>query len=141
MALPKTYSVKEVAKIVDRNPESVRRWIRAGYIDAARIGRSYQISARALDEWFRSRGGGRLIPDEGKELADRLELETPDDLDDVRSVAGRVRQLAGDLQSLADRLDEWGEAVLDSTDKLEAKAADDEEFVDEYTEDMFENEK
>jgi len=59
---PVTYTVAEVAEIVDRDPATVRRWIRNGYLDAVRIGREYRISAADLNAWWRERGGGKLVP-------------------------------------------------------------------------------
>lgn len=54
----KTYTVDDVAQLVDRNPVTVRRWIRRGYIKAARIGREYRISEAELERWWRERSGG-----------------------------------------------------------------------------------
>jgi excisionase family DNA binding protein len=53
-----TYTVQDLADLVDRTPVTVRRWIRAGYIKAARIGREYRISEAELERWWRERSGG-----------------------------------------------------------------------------------
>jgi excisionase family DNA binding protein len=53
-----TYTVDQVAELVDRTPVTVRRWIRAGHIKAARIGREYRISEAELERWWRARSGG-----------------------------------------------------------------------------------
>ena len=57
---PKTYSVAEVARILGAHPQSVRRWIAAGRLKAAKL-KEWRISALDLEEFYRKCGGGRLI--------------------------------------------------------------------------------
>jgi excisionase family DNA binding protein len=61
----KTLTVQDVAEIVDRAPNSVRKWIRNGSINAVRVGREYRMSKADLNTWWRSRGGGVLFPSAG----------------------------------------------------------------------------
>lgn len=42
-------TVAEVAQALRVNPETVRRWIRAGALPATRVGRDYRIAAAVLD--------------------------------------------------------------------------------------------
>lgn len=59
-----TYTVAEIAKMLDRGPQSVRRWIKQDdNLKAVKIGGRYQISARDLNRWWQSRGGGQLVPE------------------------------------------------------------------------------
>lgn len=137
MTLPKTYTVSEVAEMVDRDPETVRRWIRNGYLEAARIGREYRLSAAELNRWFSSRGGGTLVPSGDEPLAESLELEAPESLDDARQLAGRLEQLAAELHEVADDLEEWSGKLSDAVEVQEGESDENGEHEDEWTEDMF----
>jgi excisionase family DNA binding protein len=64
---PKLYSVREVAELFDVDPESVRRWIRRGDLDASKVGRGYRISRPDLRDYYQQKGGSQLFD------------ETPDD--------------------------------------------------------------
>ena len=49
-----TYTVKEVARICQVHPETVRRWIRAKWLKAVRVGSSgpggkYRVTRRELE--------------------------------------------------------------------------------------------
>lgn len=59
-------SVAEAAEKIDRNPETVRRWIRSGRLPARRVGRHHEIKAgdlrRIEDELFPT----AELPDEWK---------------------------------------------------------------------------
>mgnify|MGYP002762521064 CR=1 FL=1 len=68
----KTLTTDELAEIVDRQPRTVQKWIRNGYLDAVRVGREYRISKADANKWWRSRGGGVLFP----------EAKVPDDSDE-----------------------------------------------------------
>lgn len=59
----KTYTVKELASIIEAHPQSIRGWIRNGSLKAVRIGNNYRMSPKDLNEWWRSRGGGQLVPE------------------------------------------------------------------------------
>lgn len=48
------YTVEDVAKIIDRVPESVRTYIRSGRLRAQKIGRSYFISGKDLEKFKRN---------------------------------------------------------------------------------------
>ena len=52
-----TFSTKQVADILDRHPETVRRAIKNGELKASKLGRSYRISRLDLDD-YRGRHGG-----------------------------------------------------------------------------------
>lgn len=45
---PKVYSVKDLARIFNKDPETIRRWIKSGYLPATKIGGSYVIDAEVL---------------------------------------------------------------------------------------------
>ena len=57
---PRTFSVAQVAKILGAHPQSVRRWIAAGKLKAAKL-KEWRISALDLERFYRECGGGRLI--------------------------------------------------------------------------------
>lgn len=52
-SLPSDLTVEEVAALLGRSPQTVRRWIREGELDAYSFrGREYRISAAALQEFI-----------------------------------------------------------------------------------------
>ncbi len=59
-------TVEEVANHLDRSPQTVRRWIREGELDAYSFrGREYRITAAALRNFnllLPALGGGRRVP-------------------------------------------------------------------------------
>ncbi|MGH2493827.1 MAG: helix-turn-helix domain-containing protein [Ktedonobacteraceae bacterium] len=44
----KTYTIKELAQIFQKNEETIRRWIRSGELPATKIGGSYYIEEETL---------------------------------------------------------------------------------------------
>jgi len=58
------YTVAGVAKLLKVTQESVRRWIRAGELDASKIGRGYRIDRPALERFWQARGGTRLFTED-----------------------------------------------------------------------------
>ena len=67
------FTVTEVAEGLDVTTETVRRWIRAGDLEAAKVSKGYRISRPALADFWRSKGGGELFTPE------RPEPMSPDD--------------------------------------------------------------
>ena len=55
--MDETYTINEVAKILKYNPETIRRLIREGKINAFRIGMNskfpYRISAKEIEKLLR----------------------------------------------------------------------------------------
>lgn len=85
----KTLTTAELAEIVDRQPRTVQKWIREGYLDAVRIGREYRISKADANKWWRSRGGDLLFP------------EAPVPTTSQRKLEEKIEaHLSGQLQSL-----------------------------------------
>jgi excisionase family DNA binding protein len=61
------FSTNEVAEILGKNPESIRHWIKSGYIPAVKLGGHWRISSVDLNTWWRSRGGNALFEHESIE--------------------------------------------------------------------------
>ena len=58
------YTVNEAADLLGMNDQTVRRWCRDGELQAAKMGRNYRISRRALADFWKDRGGGELFDDD-----------------------------------------------------------------------------
>jgi len=56
-------SLKDAAKILDVHTETLRRAIKAGDLQAAKIGKDYRIAKAELERYFQSKGGGELFED------------------------------------------------------------------------------
>jgi len=54
----------EVAELLGVHPESVRRWIRAGKLNAAKAGRYLLISRADLQTFWKEMGGSTLFREE-----------------------------------------------------------------------------
>lgn len=57
MTKPVTYTVEDIAEVLHVTPDSVRRWIREGKMQAARIGNGYVITRTELERYWASQGG------------------------------------------------------------------------------------
>lgn len=53
----------EAAGICGVHAETIRRAIRKGDLQAAKLGGEWRISRADLEEWYQSKGGGRLWSD------------------------------------------------------------------------------
>lgn len=51
------FTVSQVAEVMGVHEETVRRWIRAGELAAANIGKGYQVDRSDLETFYHSRGG------------------------------------------------------------------------------------
>jgi putative molybdopterin biosynthesis protein len=51
---------QEVSELLRVSVYTVRRWIKQGDLPAYRVGRSWRISASALDEWLEQHQSDRL---------------------------------------------------------------------------------
>jgi len=58
--LPRVMTVEQAAEVIEVHPETIRRAIRSGELNAAKIGRDYRITRDALSQWFVERGGQPL---------------------------------------------------------------------------------
>ena len=52
MAKPEVYSVDEVAEILKVSQRSVYNYVRSGQLKASKIGKSWRISAAALQDFI-----------------------------------------------------------------------------------------
>jgi len=72
MPLGQTLTVVEVAQRAGRHPESIRRWIRAGWLPATKIGSVFLVNAEDFEAFrlplARGRTAGRPMRDEGSQL-------------------------------------------------------------------------
>ena len=58
------YTTDEVGELLTVNPQTVRKWIREGELDASKIGRGYRIDRPALERFWQARGGTRLFTED-----------------------------------------------------------------------------
>ena len=69
-----TYTLAEAAKVLSCHPETLRRAIRAGQLQAAKLGRGFRISRIDLEAFWASSGGGVLF---AEPLAEQKEAKQP----------------------------------------------------------------
>jgi excisionase family DNA binding protein len=55
------YSIKEAAKLLSCHPETLRRAIRQGRLEAGKLGKDYRISRVDLMAYYKRQGGGELF--------------------------------------------------------------------------------
>lgn len=60
-ALKTTYTLAEAAKLLSCHTETLRRSIKDGSLQAARLGRGFRISRADLQTFWSERGGGDLF--------------------------------------------------------------------------------
>lgn len=70
MAEKQTYTLNEVAELLQCHKETVRREIRAGNLRAAKIGKEYRVSKADLEYYWSMKGGGALFEDSERLLLD-----------------------------------------------------------------------
>ena len=59
--IQEVYTVEEAATLLRCDAHTIRRAIRAGKIQAAKVGKGYAIARPALEAFFASKGGGNLF--------------------------------------------------------------------------------
>ena len=62
------YNLTESAELLMLHPETLRRAIKAGKLQAANLGRALRISAVELERWWKAQGGGEIWPEADKHL-------------------------------------------------------------------------
>ena len=58
-----TYTLIEAAELLLCHKETLRRAIKSGELMAAKLGKSYRISKKDLEEFWQAKGGGALFED------------------------------------------------------------------------------
>lgn len=58
-----TFTLGEAAEILNCHKETLRREIKSGSMRAAKIGKEYRVSKTDLEEYWASKGGGKLFED------------------------------------------------------------------------------
>ncbi len=76
-------TVREVAKRVHRNPETIRRWIWDGKLQATKLGNQLFVQESELK---------RLAPLTAKEVEEQLRL-----LDEIAELARAIQERHGDI--------------------------------------------
>lgn len=59
--LKQAMTISEAAEVCGVHAETVRRWVRAGDLQAAKFGREYRISKTELARYWAGQGGGDLF--------------------------------------------------------------------------------
>ena len=55
------FSLKDASTILGVHPDTLRRAIKAGKLQAAKIGKDYRIARNELERFFQAAGGGILF--------------------------------------------------------------------------------
>lgn len=94
----RAFSTSEVAEMLDVHVETVRRWIRNDELPAAKFGRNWKVSAPDLNEFWRERGGGKLVEVTGKtgghDVLEEIKSEREAAGDDWKPTREQVESLA-----------------------------------------------
>ena len=62
--MPKdVFTVAEAAELLRCHEQTVRRAIKNGKLQAARLGKNFAISRPAIEDYFAAAGGGKLFTD------------------------------------------------------------------------------
>lgn len=56
-----TFTLAEAARLLNCHPETLRRAVRDGSLQAARLGRGYRLSRADLQAFWTAQGGGQLF--------------------------------------------------------------------------------
>lgn len=59
--LKTTFTLSEAATLLSCHPETLRRAIRKGHLQAAKLGRGFRISRADLEAFWSASGGGMLF--------------------------------------------------------------------------------
>ena len=70
-----TFTLAEAATLLSCHPETLRRAIRKGELQAAKLGRGFRISRADLEAFWTASGGGDLF---GKDEEGRPEQKAPE---------------------------------------------------------------
>ena len=76
MATEPYYTVTEAASLLNRHPETLRRWIREGRLPARRSGRQFRLKLDDIRQTAPASPGNRPVPDalDGMALGSLVEL-------------------------------------------------------------------
>lgn len=69
----------QVARIFQKSPKTIRRWLRDGVLDGTRIGRDWYVTPGAVDRMVDRVGAEALNPGDVIDLRRRLQRFTDDD--------------------------------------------------------------
>ncbi len=76
------YTVAEAAKMLKLHPQTLRRWIRQGKLQAKRFGQQFRLCLEDIE-----RAAQPALPEEADELSDRMTLASLADLWDNKEDA------------------------------------------------------
>lgn len=62
------YTVDEAAELLKVHPQTIRKYIADGALDAVKLGRVWRIDRPALERWWRAQGGTALFTDPTDDL-------------------------------------------------------------------------
>ena len=65
------FSLKDSASILGVHPDTLRRAIKSGKLQAAKIGKDYRIARTELERYFQVMGGGKLFGDNDSQMTNK----------------------------------------------------------------------
>ena len=63
-----TYTVDEAAEVLNCHPQTLRRAVRNGSLQAAKVGKAFTISRSDLEAYYQAKGGGRLFANDAQDV-------------------------------------------------------------------------
>lgn len=82
-----TFTLAEAAELLSCHRETLRRAIRKGELQAAKLGRGFRISRRDLEAFWKAGGGGDLFDSPGEAAA------APETREVARAPSKKPRQM------------------------------------------------
>ena len=109
MQKSETYvGIREAAELLDKSPDTIRRWIKSGKIQASKQGNQYQILSAEIDK-LRSKEHMQKTIQEHRQTDGNVEMEI------VKLLRERISELEADKGFLLEQIREKDKLISELT--------------------------